>query len=57
MYTKIVKNDFSRFLLKLSQWITAGFAVVMLDNRGSFNRGKKFESYIQVIVNGSITLD
>ena len=45
----MVKNEFSRFIIKLAQWIRAGFAVVMLDNRGSFNRGSKFESYIKVL--------
>ena len=34
--------------MRKSQWIAAGFAVVTLDNRGSYNRGKKFESYIKV---------
>ncbi len=36
--------------MKVSQWTHNGFAVVVLDNRGSANRGTKFESYIQVIV-------
>ena len=34
--------------MKLSQWTSCGFVAVMLDNRGSSNRGKKFESYLHV---------
>ena len=32
------------------QWRRAGFAVVMVDNRGSANRGVEFESAVKVMM-------
>lgn len=44
----MVTNGFSRRLFRIEQWRQAGYAVVMLDNRGSANRGVVFEGSLKV---------
>ncbi len=45
---QMVRCGLSRQLPRIETWTQHGFAVVMLDNRGSANRGVAFESYIKV---------
>ena len=44
---QLVTREFSRHLPRIQAWVRHGFAVVMVDNRGSANRGTKFEAHIQ----------
>ena len=36
------------FIMRIAEWTHSGFAVVIVDNRGSANRGTAFESHIKV---------
>ena len=45
---QLVRREFSRQLPRLQCWVEHGFAVVLLDNRGSINRGLQFEAHIKV---------
>lgn len=45
---QLVTRAFNKQLPKIRQWTSSGYAVVVLDNRGSANRGVKFESYVKV---------
>ena len=44
---QLVTQEFSRHLPRLQAWVQHGCAVVMVDNRGSANRGTQFEAHIQ----------
>lgn len=46
-------SGLSKHLPRIQSWRHHGFAVVMLDNRGSANRGIQFEAFIKVIGAGS----
>ena len=49
-FFKMVTCGLCKHLPRIQQWRQHGFAVVMLDNRGSANRGQKFEAYLKVII-------
>ena len=47
-HIQVVTNEFSHFIMRISQFTHANLAVVLLDNRGSSNRGSTFEAHIKV---------
>ena len=50
LHHQIVTSGLSRHLFHTEQWRRAGFAVVMVDNRGSANRGVEFDSAVKVTI-------
>jgi len=40
-------NKFSYQLMKMHSMTSAGYVVVNIDNRGSYNRGIDFEAHVQ----------
>ena len=48
----MVTGGLSRHLPRIEVWCQHGYAVVVIDNRGSANRGLKFEGHLKVHTNG-----
>lgn len=42
---------------RIQSWRQHGYAVIMLDNRGTANRGVDFEAYLKVCVKLCILID
>ena len=56
-FIQLVTKALNKQLPRIATWLRCGYVVVLLDNRGSANRGVKFESYIKVFVSVACECD